>query len=125
MPHAPVDVGRNMPAELRPPALSVDDPSIAYSWQLPLAPRFETVSLPPVDPWHSNRDPIGGGGSGNYYGNETNGNFPSRGVSEHWASTDISAQEAGMWTGLAPAKPEIIENEIRSEVSSIFHPRQK
>ena len=59
--------------------------------------------------------------------NIRDGNFPGGGHNYHqftewWA--DVSAQRAEASTSLAPAKPNIIENNVQSEVSK-FLPRQK
>ena len=121
MPPATIDFGEDMPPGLRHTVLSVDDPSASHSWKSPSAPRREAISLPPADPWYSAGGYIGDHGADEYYGDETNNNFPEGGVGDH-QGTDVLAQEAGTSTSLAPAKPNIIENDNRSEVSSIFYP---
>ncbi|KAF9789250.1 hypothetical protein BJ322DRAFT_528809 [Thelephora terrestris] len=101
-----------------PPLLGVDHPLSHYSWKLPPTPGSETIPPPPAYIWYSNGGHWSGDGGDNSYGDEADDNFSGGGISNHWGWTDTPAQESGTSANLAPAKPEIIENDIQSEQSS-------
>ena len=90
-----------------------------HLWKLP-SPRVRTAQLPSVTPEaapESHQDPYGGentflGGRNDYHQS-----------TQQW--TDTFAQEAETSTSLVITKPELIENETRSEVSDCFLPRRR
>ena len=77
--------------------------------------RIQANPLPPVDRGHD---------TWNHH-NMGDGNFPGGGHNYHqftewWA--DVSAQRAEASTSLAPAKPNLIENDNQPEVGNFFTP---
>jgi hypothetical protein len=85
--------------------------------QIPPAPGPRSIPLPPVNQGYFSSDGddvrdeyVNFSGGGTYNGQSLLG------------ETDTLAQEAEASTSLAPAKPRMIENNNRSEVSSVFTP---
>jgi len=90
--------------------------SFSYPHKVPKTPRLRTIPLPFVT-----SDDITGG-HGNPYDTTA---FPGGGNNNHQSTQewpDVSAQEAEASTSLASAKPTNTENNVQSEVSSIFTP---
>jgi hypothetical protein len=102
--------------DLGPPVFGPGDLPSHHS-QIPSAPGPRTIPLPSVNQGYFSGD--GDGVQDEYV------NFPGSGTYNGQSpleETDILAQEVEASTSLAPAKPNNVENNNRSEVSSVFTP---